>query len=123
MQELKESGGMEVKVEEEGVCREGIRVHPQPTVDPLDPLNWSTLQKNAILGIVMFKYASYFISLITYSSLLLLYHAYISLALVVIFSFPLFIKSAQLLISFKRYFLFTYLTTDTVPTFPELQGI
>lgn len=34
----------------------GIKVHPQPTSDPLDPLNWSKLQKNTILGIVMFKY-------------------------------------------------------------------
>ncbi|KAL4920520.1 major facilitator superfamily domain-containing protein [Aspergillus aurantiobrunneus] len=52
----------------------GIRVHPQPTADPLDPLNWSRLQKHTILGIVMFKY-----------------------------------------------FLFTYLTTTTVPSFPEIQ--
>ncbi|KAL4901609.1 hypothetical protein BDW74DRAFT_170065 [Aspergillus multicolor] len=52
----------------------GIRVHPQPTSDPLDPLNWSRLQKHTILGIVMFKY-----------------------------------------------FLFTYLTTTTVPSFPALQ--
>ncbi|KAL4779353.1 major facilitator superfamily domain-containing protein [Aspergillus varians] len=52
----------------------GIKVHPQPTADPLDPLNWSRLQKHTILGIVMFKY-----------------------------------------------FLFTYLTTTTVPSFPEIQ--
>ncbi|KAL2830078.1 major facilitator superfamily domain-containing protein [Aspergillus cavernicola] len=52
----------------------GIRVHPQPTSDPLDPLNWSRLQKHTILAIVMFKY-----------------------------------------------FLFTYLTTTTVPSFPEIQ--
>ncbi|OJI95949.1 hypothetical protein ASPVEDRAFT_145481 [Aspergillus versicolor CBS 583.65] len=56
------------------VERNGIRVHPQPTADPLDPLNWSRLQKHTILGIVMFKY-----------------------------------------------FLFTYLTTTTVPSFPEIQ--
>jgi hypothetical protein len=31
-------------------------VHPQPTADPLDPLNWPRLQKNTILGIVMLKY-------------------------------------------------------------------
>lgn len=31
-------------------------IHPQPTSDPLDPLNWSAFQKNSILGIVMFKW-------------------------------------------------------------------
>ncbi|RJE19998.1 Mfs transporter [Aspergillus sclerotialis] len=58
----------------DAVEHNGIRVHPQPTADPLDPLNWSRLQKHTILGIVMFKY-----------------------------------------------FLFTYLTTTTVPSFPEIQ--
>ncbi|KAL2865160.1 putative MFS transporter [Aspergillus lucknowensis] len=53
----------------------GIRVHPQPTSDPLDPLNWTRLQKHTILGIVMFKY-----------------------------------------------FLFTYLTSTTVPSFPDIQA-
>lgn len=38
------------------VDKNGIRLHPQPTSDPLDPLNWSSLQKNGILSIVMFKY-------------------------------------------------------------------
>ncbi|CAG8893645.1 unnamed protein product [Penicillium egyptiacum] len=52
----------------------GIRLHPQPTADFLDPLNWSSLQKHGILSIVMFKY-----------------------------------------------FLFTYLTTTTVPSFTEIQ--
>lgn len=37
------------------VQQDGIKVHPQPTSDPLDPLNWSRLQKNGILGIVMLK--------------------------------------------------------------------
>ena len=32
-------------------------LHPQPTSDPLDPLNWSAFQKNSILGIVMLKWA------------------------------------------------------------------
>ncbi|KAL2828827.1 major facilitator superfamily domain-containing protein, partial [Aspergillus pseudoustus] len=59
----------------EPVEQDGVRVHPQPTADPLDPLNWSRLQKNTILGIVMFKY-----------------------------------------------FLFTYLTTTTVPSFPGIQS-
>ncbi|CAL5870809.1 uncharacterized protein PFLUO_LOCUS5049 [Penicillium psychrofluorescens] len=52
----------------------GIKLHPQPTSDPLDPLNWSNLQKHTILSAVMLKY-----------------------------------------------FLFTYLTTTTVPSFPEIQ--
>ena len=37
------------------VMRDGVKLHPQPTVDPLDPLNWSSLKKHTILGIVMFK--------------------------------------------------------------------
>ncbi|KAJ5782439.1 hypothetical protein N7457_004213 [Penicillium paradoxum] len=56
------------------VDRYGIRLHPQPTSDTLDPLNWSGVQKHTILSIVMFKY-----------------------------------------------FLFTYLTTTTVPSFTEIQ--
>ncbi|KAJ5490457.1 Major facilitator superfamily domain general substrate transporter [Penicillium expansum] len=56
------------------VNKNGIRIHPQPTADSLDPLNWSRLQKHVILSIVMFKY-----------------------------------------------FLFTYLTTTTVPSFAEIQ--
>ncbi|KAJ5807574.1 Major facilitator superfamily domain general substrate transporter [Penicillium robsamsonii] len=56
------------------VNENGIRLHPQPTADPLDPLNWSKFQKHVILSIVMFKY-----------------------------------------------FLFTYLTTTTVPSFTEIQ--
>ena len=36
---------------------DGTKLHPQPTSDVLDPLNWSALRKNTILGIVMFKYA------------------------------------------------------------------
>ncbi|KAL5363400.1 major facilitator superfamily domain-containing protein [Aspergillus floccosus] len=52
----------------------GLKIHPQPTSDLLDPLNWSRLQKHTILGIVMLKY-----------------------------------------------FLFTYITTTTVPSFPEIQ--
>ena len=41
----------------EAACEHnGVELHPQPTDDQLDPLNWSTLQKNTILGIVMLKY-------------------------------------------------------------------
>ncbi|BCS11834.1 hypothetical protein ALUC_41174S [Aspergillus luchuensis] len=50
-------------------------VHPTPTSDPLDPLNWPRWQKHVILGIVMLKY-----------------------------------------------FLFTYITTTTVPSFAEIQS-
>ena len=38
-----------------GVIKNGIKVHPQPTADPLDPLTWSSFKKHTILGIVMFK--------------------------------------------------------------------
>ena len=38
------------------VNKNGIKLHPQPTSDSLDPLNWSSLQKHTILAIVMFKY-------------------------------------------------------------------
>ncbi|KAF7718494.1 Uncharacterized protein PECH_003698 [Penicillium ucsense] len=60
---------------EPGDRSEGAKVHPQPTTDPLDPLNWSKCQKHVILGIVMLKY-----------------------------------------------FLFTYLTTTTVPSFTAIQN-
>ncbi|EXJ94156.1 hypothetical protein A1O1_02549 [Capronia coronata CBS 617.96] len=56
------------------VTRDGVRLHPQPTSDPLDPLNWSSFQKHTILAVVMFKY-----------------------------------------------FMFTYITTTTVASFPNLQ--
>ncbi|KAB8200172.1 major facilitator superfamily domain-containing protein [Aspergillus parasiticus] len=59
----------------ESVERDGVKIHPPPTSDPLDPLNWSRVQKHSILGIVMLKY-----------------------------------------------FLFTYITTTTVPSFPEIQS-
>ncbi|KAL2414177.1 hypothetical protein ABEF95_002271 [Exophiala dermatitidis] len=38
------------------VTRNGFRVHPQPTSDPLDPLNWTILQKHCIVVVVMLKY-------------------------------------------------------------------
>ncbi|KAL1863423.1 hypothetical protein Plec18167_000517 [Paecilomyces lecythidis] len=37
------------------VTKDGFKLHPQPTGDPLDPLNWSSIRKHTILGIVMFK--------------------------------------------------------------------
>lgn len=53
---------------------DGLRMHPQPTSDPLDPLNWTSLRKHSILAIVM-----------------------------------------------ALYFMFTAITTITVPSFPQLQ--
>jgi hypothetical protein len=40
---------------ESAVTKDGLKVHPQPTTDPLDPLNWSPWRKNSILAIVMIK--------------------------------------------------------------------
>ena len=34
---------------------DGLKLHPQPTADALDPLNWSKLRKHTILAIVMLK--------------------------------------------------------------------
>jgi hypothetical protein len=45
------------------VNKNGIKLHPQPTSDSLDPLNWSSLQKHTILAIVMFKYVLNFLYL------------------------------------------------------------
>ena len=56
------------------VTKDGMRLHPQPTSDPLDPLNWTFMQKHSVLAIIMFFY-----------------------------------------------FMFTYITTTTVPSFPDLQ--
>ena len=36
------------------VVKDNAILHPQPTADPCDPLNWSRLRKNTILGIVMY---------------------------------------------------------------------
>lgn len=40
--------------EDVGVVRDGMKLHPQPTADPLDPLNWSSAKKHTILAIVMY---------------------------------------------------------------------
>ncbi|KAI9886331.1 MAG: hypothetical protein M1823_001889 [Watsoniomyces obsoletus] len=66
--------GTEDVVLDAAVTKHGIRLYPQPTNDPLDPLNWPRWRKLVILGIVMWMY-----------------------------------------------FLFTYITTTTVPSFPQLQ--
>lgn len=39
-----------------GVSKDGLKLHPQPTTDPLDPLNWSWMKKHTILAIVMYMY-------------------------------------------------------------------
>jgi hypothetical protein len=35
------------------LSRNGVPLHPQPTDDPLDPLNWTSFKKHIILAIVM----------------------------------------------------------------------
>jgi hypothetical protein len=42
-------------VVEGAVTKDGLKIHPQPTTDPLDPLNWSRWRKSSILAIVMLK--------------------------------------------------------------------
>jgi Na+/melibiose symporter-like transporter len=61
-------------VQEYAPAKDGIELHPKPTTDPLDPLNFSRAQKLTCLSIVM-----------------------------------------------ALYFLFTWITTVTVPSFPLLQ--
>lgn len=36
------------------ITKDGVILHPQPTADPLDPLNWSSFRKHTILAIVMY---------------------------------------------------------------------
>ena len=36
------------------ISKDGLKLHPQPTADPLDPLNWSFAKKHTILAIVMY---------------------------------------------------------------------
>lgn len=47
--------GLVDTVIEGAVTKDGLKVHPQPTTDPLDPLNWSRWRKGCILSIVMLK--------------------------------------------------------------------
>lgn len=65
-----EKGAAAVETDLAVVLKDGLTLHPQPTSDPLDPLNWTKAKKNTVLAIVM-----------------------------------------------ALYFLFTYLTTTTVPSF------
>lgn len=66
------AAGSHAESMDQGVTRDGIRLHPQPTADPLDPLNWSRLQKNSILGIVMLKYGRSLLLFLFHSLLFLL---------------------------------------------------
>ncbi|EFQ28962.1 major facilitator superfamily transporter [Colletotrichum graminicola] len=67
--------GIGKTTQEVTLTKDGFSVHPQPVPgDAMDPLNWSSFQKQTILAIVM-----------------------------------------------ALYFMFTYITTTTVPSFPELQ--
>jgi len=98
---------------ESNILRDGVKLHPQPTADPLDPLNWTSFRKHTILAIVMFKYASLLPSVVNppvpggSSS-----------------SNP-FIKEVSMMRwianATPRYFMFTYITTTTVPSFAQLQ--
>ncbi|GLA05980.1 hypothetical protein AnigIFM60653_006501 [Aspergillus niger] len=74
------------------VEQHGTHTHPAPTSDPLDPLNWPRWQKHVILGIVMLKCVLPDQSRRTHR------------------------------LTMNRYFLFTYITTTTVPSFAEIQS-
>ena len=47
-------GGNEASTHDIGVVKDGMKLHPQSTADPLDPLNWSSAKKHTILAIVMY---------------------------------------------------------------------
>jgi hypothetical protein len=49
------AAGLVDTVVEGAITKDGLKVHPQPTTDPLDPLNWSPWRKNSLLAIVMIK--------------------------------------------------------------------
>lgn len=46
--------GNVLHVEHHNVLKDGVVLHPQPTADALDPLNWSACKKHSILAIVMY---------------------------------------------------------------------
>lgn len=53
---VNEKGSVDVDEGEVGaLMKDGLKLHPQPTADPLDPLNWATWRKHVILAIVMLK--------------------------------------------------------------------
>ena len=51
--DVKKDPVYESDVVESIVMKDGLPLHPQPTSDPLDPLNWSRWRKVSILAIVM----------------------------------------------------------------------
>jgi hypothetical protein len=53
--ELEKGQNVVQSAEASAITKAGLVVHPQPTSDPLDPLNWSWMKKHSILAIVMFK--------------------------------------------------------------------
>lgn len=53
---LEETGEGNGKSSSAVILRDGLAVFPQPTSDPLDPLNWSFTRKHSILAIVCLKY-------------------------------------------------------------------
>jgi len=56
--DMQEKGALDRDIGESnegGLTKDGVRLHPQPTSDPLDPLNWSSFRKHLILAIVMWK--------------------------------------------------------------------
>jgi hypothetical protein len=83
-------------VREFAAVKDGIELHPKPTSDPLDPLNFPKARKFAALGVVMWKFVPN------------PHAAMIS-----------FCGGKELI--WDRYFIFTYLTTTTVPSFGLLQ--
>lgn len=48
-----EKGAAAVETDLAVVLKDGLTLHPQPTSDPLDPLNWTKAKKNTVLAIVM----------------------------------------------------------------------
>jgi hypothetical protein len=53
LSEIKSRPGDTGASEGSNLSGNGTQVHPQPTNDPLDPLNWTKLRKHTILAIVM----------------------------------------------------------------------
>lgn len=43
------------------IMKDGIKLHPQPTADPLDPLNWTSFKKHTVLAIFMYLYVQHLI--------------------------------------------------------------
>lgn len=82
-------------IQEYAPAGDGIELNPKPTSDPLDPLNFPRFQKWTCMAIVMMMSAPSSPSLL--------------------------IPGPQTNADTHRYFLFTYITTTTVPSFPLLQ--